>query len=190
MKNPLNTLGASNLSLKERSALDYYGTSPKTTKALLGQEPFSVRVWEPCVGHHLIADALDKHGYVVRCSDITEYHGYEHEVLNFLETAETWDGDIVTNPPYNLAADFVKKALETVTYGRKVAMLLRLQFLEGQKRYSEIFEQNPPSRIYVFTNRQVCSKVDDFTEGSAVAYAWFVWEKGFTGSPTIHWLTA
>ena len=46
-KNTLNTLGASNLSEKERSELDYYGTNPKTLEALLDVEQFDRRVWEP-----------------------------------------------------------------------------------------------------------------------------------------------
>jgi hypothetical protein len=26
-----------------------------------------------------------------------------------------------------------------------------------------------------------------FENGSATAYAWFIWEKGFKGHPEIHW---
>lgn len=189
MNTVLNTLGASNLSDKERSKLDYYGTDPRTTEALLRVEDFSHKVWEPCAGHHLIADKLESRGYDVRCSDIADYEGYEHEISNFLETDEKFDGDIITNPPYNLATEFVVKALDTVTAGHKVCMLLRLQFLEGSKRYEEIFKNNPPETVYVFTNRQVCSKDDSFTEGSAMAYCWIVWKKGYIGFPKIKWLS-
>jgi hypothetical protein len=37
-------------------------------------------------------------------------------------------------------------------------------------------------------NRQVSDKNDDFDHGSAVAYAWFVWEKGWKGNPEIKWI--
>lgn len=188
MNTVLNTLGASNLSDKERSKLDYYGTDPRTTEALLRAEKFDYHVWEPCVGHHLIADMLEARGYDVKCSDIADYEGYEHELSNFLEYDGTFNGDIVTNPPYNLATEFVVKALNVVTEGYKVCMLLRLQFLEGNKRFEAIFKNNPPETVYVFTNRQVCSKDDSFTEGSAMAYAWIVWKKGYTGCPQIKWL--
>lgn len=188
-KNPLNTLGASNLSEKERSDHDYYGTDPRTTRALLNAETFSHTVWEPCAGHHLIVNELVNAGYEVDASDLFEYDGYSHRISDFLSCEEAGDSDIVTNPPYNLSTEFVEHALKISKPGRKICMLLRLQFLEGSKRYNEIFKINPPKTIYVFTNRQVCSKQDDFTEGSAVAYCWIVWEKGYAGKPTIEWLS-
>lgn len=51
-----------------------------------------------------------------------------------LETLDNFEGDIITNPPYKYALEFVERALESVLPGRKVAMFLKLQFLEGQKR--------------------------------------------------------
>ena len=95
---------------------------------------------------------------------------------------------IVMNPPYCDAEKFVSKALSLVGDGRKVAAFLRLQFLEGQGRYDRLMKDNPPKAVYVFVKRQVCSAKDDFTEGSAVAYCWMVWEKGFKGSPEIRWI--
>lgn len=72
--------------------------------------------------------------------------------------------------------------------GTKIAMFLKLTFLEGQKRKA-MFEKYPPKRVYVSSSRLNCAKNGDFSskEASAVAYAWFVWEKGFKGNPEIHW---
>jgi len=188
-KDTLKVLGASNHCDAERSKLDYYGTSPESTEALLRNEEFSYKVWEPCAGHHLISDKLEARGYEVRTSDIAEYEGYEHEIIDFLEYDGDWDGDIVTNPPYNLSTDFTVKALNILKPGHKLAMFLRLQYLEGVSRYEKIFKDNPPKIIYVFTNRQTSSKVDDFTVGSAVAYCWYLYEKGFKGDPVIKWIS-
>ena len=94
MKDTLKLLGASNHTDAERSKLDYYGTDPRSTEALLAKEAFDFHIWEPCVGHHLIADVLDKHGYDVKCSDIAEYEGYAHEVFDFFDYHGEWDGDI------------------------------------------------------------------------------------------------
>lgn len=189
----VNTLGASNLSEKERSENDYYGTNPESVKSLLKNETFNKEnIWEPCAGHHLLSNVLKDSGYIVKESDICEYDGYEHALIDFLELDESiikYNGDIITNPPYNLSNKFVVKALNLVEPGCKVAMFLRTLFLEGQTRYNSIFKENPPKTVYVFSRRQVCSKNDDFTEGSAVAYAWFVWEKGFKGDPIIKWIT-
>lgn len=190
-RDALKVIGASNLSDEERSKLDYYGSDPRTTNALLDVESFDEWVWEPCAGHHLIADELTKRGHKVKVTDIAEYEGYEHTKLDFLKAdpSETFRGDILTNPPYVQATEFVLKALSMVDEGHKVAMLLRLQFLEGTKRYEALLKDNPPKTVYVFTNRQVCDKNDDFTKGSAVAYAWFVWVKGSKTEPVIRWIS-
>ena len=188
-KNVVNTLGASNLSKKERSFLDYYGTDPKTIRALLDAESFEEDIWEPGSGHGNIVNELKAKGYKVWSTDIYDY-GHQDAIIDFLEFDGDWRGSIVMNPPYQLAQEFVEKALSKLGPGHKLAALLRLQFLEGQKRFTELYKNNPPKKVYVFVNRQVCSKTDDFTEGSAVAYCWMIWEKGFSGSPTIHWLNA
>ena len=68
-------------------------------------------------------------------------------------------------------------------------MFLRLQFLEGKTR-KEFFQNNPPKTIYVSSSRLKCAKDAKFEEmtGSAVAFAWFVWEKGYKGEPKVKWI--
>lgn len=92
-----------------------------------------------------------------------------------------FSGDIITNPPYKYALEFVEKALDIVNEGNKVAMFLKLTFLEGQKR-KQFLTNNPP-KVYVYSKRQICAKNGEFEKisSSAVAYAWFVWEKGYKG---------
>lgn len=189
-RDTLKVMGASNHTDAERSKLDYYGTDPRSTHALLAVEKFNQNIWEPCAGHHLIVDELTKAGYTVRASDIADYEGFEHEVVNFLDCEGKWHGDIITNPPYDIATDITVKALSMLEPGNKLAMFLRLQYLEGAGRYNKIFKDNPPKTVYVFVNRQASSKVDDFSVGSAVAYCWYVWEKGFKGDTTLKWITS
>lgn len=186
-KTVINTLAASNHSEKDRSELDYYGTNPKTLEALLEKEIFDKDVWEPGSGHGNLVNVLKAKGYNVWSTDIHDY-GCQDMIIDFLNFYDGYQGDIIMNPPYNLADEFVKKALSQVDEGHKVAALLRLQYLEGNKRYETILKDNPPKHVYPFVNRQVCSAKDDFTESSALAYAWFVWEKGFKGEPIIRWL--
>lgn len=106
-----------------------------------------------------------------------------------LQVDESWDGDIITNPPYKYAREFVEAALGVVLPGGKVAMFLKLQFMEGQARKS-LFLNSPPRTIYVSSSRLVCAKNGEFdkTNGSAVAYAWYVWEKGFAGTTGVKWI--
>ena len=68
-------------------------------------------------------------------------------------------------------------------------MFLRLLFLESQSR-RKLFEKQPPKTVYVFSKRVNCAKNGDFVtyDSSAVAYAWFVWEKGYTGETVVKWI--
>ena len=187
-KDTLKVMGASNHCDEERSKLDYYGTDPRSTRALLEVEKFDGEIWEPAAGHHLIVDELVAAGYIVKPTDIADY-GFGDELGNFLEYEGSWDGDIITNPPYGLSTEFAVKALEVIKPGHKVAMFLRTLFLEGCKRYDKLFKENPPKYVYVFMNRQVSDKNDDFSKGSAVSYSWFVWEKGSKTEPIIRWIS-
>lgn len=65
-------------------------------------------------------------------------------------------------------------------------MLGRLKFVEGQKRYAEIFKDNPPTKIWAYVDRIACYKNGDFSEkpSSIEAYAWFYWDKSDTSKET------
>lgn len=136
-----------------------------------------------------IANVLEENGYDVYCSDIIErVQGVD--IKDFMECSEKFDGDIITNPPYNMGEDFVRKAMELISDGHKVVMFLKLTFLETRKR-RELFKIYPPKVIYVASNRLGCAKDGDFkgkdNVASAVAYCWFIWEKGFQGDTIIKW---
>ena len=136
-----------------------------------------------CRGGGHLANVLVDQGYKVYASDIVD-RGYDGtEIIDFLklESNVLFSGDIITNPPYKYALEFVEKALDIVNEGNKVAMFLKLTFLEGQKR-KQFLTNNPP-KVYVYSKRQICAKNGEFEKisSSAVAYAWFVWEKGYKG---------
>lgn len=97
--------------------------------------------------------------------------------------------DIITNPPYKYSTEFAEKALELVADGRKVAMFLKLTFMESKKR-KPFFQKYPPRIIYVSAGRLMCGFNGEFKthSGRAIAYAWYVWEKGFNDDPVIRWI--
>ena len=71
-------------------------------------------------------------------------------------------------------------------------MFLKIQFLEGKAR-KELFKKYPPKIIYVSSSRILCAKNGDFegmkkAGGSAVAYAWYVWVKGYSGITEVKWI--
>lgn len=190
-------LGASNHTEKEREINDYYATDPIAIDKLLEHEtPYSL-IYEPAAGEGHLAERLKAKGYEVFTSDIIERKYKLDKVQDFLKLerdSNDIEYDIVTNPPYKFAKEFVLKSLDLIKEQRKVYMFLKLTFLEGKNRYKELFSKFPPKKVYVFSERILCAKNADFEKmraggGSAVAYAWFVWEKGFKGRTEIDWIS-
>ena len=184
------TLGASNHTEKLREENDFYATEPRAVELLLELETFSPNIWECACGEGHLSKVLEHRGYKVISSDLVE-RGYGHGGIDFLKSMKLFDGDIITNPPYKYAQEFVEHALEIITEGHKVAMFLKVQFLEGKAR-KKLFKKYPPKVIYVASSRLLCAKNGDFEGmrkggGSAVAYAWFIWEKGYKGDPIVRW---
>ena len=181
------TLGASNHTCHERQHEDFYATEPKATEWLCKLEQFEGRILEPACGEEHMSRVLKAAGYEVVSRDLVD-RGYG-EVADFLSIDNmAWDGNIVTNPPYKYAQQFVEKALSIIPEGKKVAMFLKLTFLEGKARRA-LFRSNPPIRVLVSSSRLKCAMNGDFDKyGSrAAAYAWFVWEKGYKGETTVKW---
>ena len=184
------TVGATNHSKFEREQHDYYATDPKAIELLLDKVRFSNDVWECACGEGHLSKVLKSRGYDVLSTDLID-RGYGEGGIDFLQDTRKFDGDIITNPPYKYAKEFVEHAIESVSDGHKVAMFLKLTFLEGKSR-RELFEKYPPKYIYVSTGRINCCKNGDFSKeqranNSALAYAWFIWEKSFHGEPIIRW---
>lgn len=181
-------IGASNHSLGERQTEDFYATSPASVEALLKVEKFSKTILEPCVGMGHIAEVLRRGGHNIIAQDIVD-RGYTDTIIkDFLMQTEN-KNDIVTNPPYIMAKDFAEHALNISPDGTKIAMFLKLTFLESQSR-KELFTKYPFKTLYVFAQRQNCARNGEFDKypSSAVAYGWYVWEKGFSGDPVIKWI--
>ena len=180
--------GCSNHSRGERAKHDYYATHPEAVEDLLRVEKFSKAILEPACGEGHISKKLIEHGYTVNSTDKYDY-GYGIPNVDFLKRDMPINFDVITNPPYKYAGEFVEHTLDLIGQGRKAAMLLRIQFLESRGRYP-LFQKYPPKRVYVFSKRIRCALNGDFegTKSNAVCYAWFVWEKGFHGEPVIRWL--
>ena len=136
--------------------------------------------------------ACSDHGFNVASSDIVDCGSeLQTTVKDFLRYNPDSKNrrDIITNPPYKFAAEFVEHELDISQEYVKVAMFLKLTFLEGGKR-KQLFDKYPPKKIYVFRNRIDCWKngVKPDKPSKAVCYAWFVWEKGWHGEPRISWI--
>lgn len=182
------TLGASNHADHDREENDYYATDPKAAGLLLEVAPELTDIWECACGAGHLATVFEKYGKLAAASDLID-RGYGKSGVDFLRCSRHHNGDIVTNPPFRYALEFVQKALDLIPDGHKVCMFLRIQFLEGKAR-RKFFDEHPPQTVYVATSRIKCAMNGDFeaTKGSAALYAWFVWEKGWKGETKVRWM--
>lgn len=172
---------------KNREEKDFYPTPREGTIALLKREVFEGSIWECASGDGSMSKVIEEQYDNVYSSDIRrDDEVYGDKGINFLQASKKVD-NIITNPPYRYAKEFVEHAL--VCANKKVAMFLKLVFLEGKSRYM-LFKYSPLKYVYVFCKRFTLYKKgsDKPKNSGCIAYAWFVWEKGYEGEPKIRWI--
>jgi hypothetical protein len=164
---------------------DFYPTPKWATYALMDNERFTGGIWEPACGDGAMSEVLKQSDNAVVSSDMYD-RGYGEIGHDFIGSLRRHP-NIITNPPYNSAERFVATALKQADH--KFALLLRLAFLEGANRANTIFSKNPPSRVWIFSERITFYMKGAVAAGSGTtAYAWFVWDKAHMGAPELAWL--
>lgn len=186
--------GRSNDADYQRQKDDFYPTPKRAVDALIKAESFTGDIWEPACGDGAISKPLEAAGYRVVSSDLVD-RGYGETGHDFLMEWQPRAPNIVTNPPFKLAVPFVRKSLELST--GKVAMLLKIAFLEGQER-AGLFAESPLARVLIFSRRlafvqgarerEAADQGKTFDGGGMMAFAWFVWDHQHKGAPALGWL--
>jgi hypothetical protein len=163
--------------------LDLYETPPEAVRALLEVESITGPIWECAAGRGAIVRVLREAGHEVIGTDLIDYGSPDARGgVDFLKAQSAPDGvrSIITNPPYRHAGEFVRHALGLVPH---VAMLVRLAFLESQRR-SDILDDGRLARVYPFANRLPMMHRDGW-EGpkasNSMAFAWMVWDADHRG---------
>ena len=195
---------------KEREALDYYATPPEEVTNILktlNLDFTGQRILEPCCGGGHMVEGIYKYNRTanILATDIKQrknpfitrdavgdtikyYYGEKYDFLADDYPIITADY-VILNPPFSVIIPFVQRSLEIAEKG--VLMLGRLKFVESQKRYEEIFKENPPTHIYAYVDRIACYKNGDFSikPNSIEAYAWFYWDKNDKSKETkFNWI--
>lgn len=183
--------------------LDYFPTPPWATRALCQVlEPdvdmHAMTCWEPACGEGYMARPLAERFRRVVATDIVDYRQTwpaQDGVRDFL-MGDAWgipDGMgerphwIITNPPFAQAEAFATRALTLAQDG--VALLLRLQFLEGVTRWQRLFSRTPPWTVAPFAERVPMFKGRCSGRGStATAYAWFIWRADSDLISRVQWI--
>lgn len=170
----------------DRAIADWYTEPRWLVDALLDVETFGA-AWDPACGGGNIPDAVRARGGVCYATDAVNrgYAGHGGTVDFF--TCIPLAPNIISNPPYSLIEPWIERALDKTT--EKVALLARLALLEGQKRRG-LFARTPLARVWVSSRRASMPPggVDVPASGGSIAYAWFVWEHGHKGPPTLGWI--
>lgn len=158
---------------KPRQPQEHYPTPHQCTEALLRvwRPPQGSVIWDPCCGTGGIATPLRKWDYRVLTSDIKEYPGFKPDQIgNFLELDNLDDVDYIwCNPPFLLAADFIRHIMEFETV--KLVMLLKATYWHAKSRF-ELFRKWEPQGIYPLTWRP------DFLckGGPTMDVMWCIWD--------------
>jgi hypothetical protein len=180
--------------LSER-ANDLYETPSEAVSALLRVEALPKCIWEPACGPGAIARVLRDAGHFVLSTDLVNYsspdqdrHGWDFLSERQMPPHKNCEA-IVTNPPFKNAGEFVAHALDICP---RVVMLLRLAFLESQKR-SPILDNGQLARVHVFRKRLPMMHRHGWegptNSNSGMAFAWFVWDRNHHGPTELHRLS-
>lgn len=191
------TLGASNHTEREREPNDFYESPRETIDRLLASDDLRPDVgnlvWECACGRGALSVPLQEAGYTTYDTDLID-RGFGIGGTDFLKSERPFSKEkritILTNPPFSKALQFAQHAIDLLQVGERAYFIFRLSFLEGQKR-EKWFNSGASGLRYVavFGKRITCNKCGVTLKSTgAVAYAWFVFEKGFTGRPEILWI--
>lgn len=160
-----------NASAIDRNSTDFYPTPGDVTRVISDYMSLSgKRVWEPACGAGHMVDELESNGALVVATELN-YQGCGIGGVDFLE-AEIPNGIdvIVTNPPFKLAEQFIRRAIH---HGIPFAMLLKSQYWHSSKRKA-LFDLKKPEAVLPLTWRP------DFHFGSkggspTMEVIWTVW---------------
>lgn len=170
---------------------DFYPTPEKATRALMDYLTTRVKltpiIWEPACGDGAISKVLHSYGYETYDTDKFD-HGYGYPDMDFLDAKPIHKlmPDVITNPPFKYAQEFVRHALDLGA--NRVAILGKLQFLETQGR-KPFFESTPLWKVLIFSYRLTLTRNGAlYKNGGMIGFAWYIWNTSNRSLPTIEWL--
>lgn len=148
-----------------RSDRDFYPTLWDVTQALLDYLaiPKDKYIWEPACGDGAMASVIRSNGY----------HVYETDIAlgtDFLQTTSCFCDVIITNPPFCVSEDFIRKCS---SYNVPFALLLKSQYWHAAKRVA-LFDEITPRYVLPLTWRP------DFigNKKPLLDFVWCVWIPG------------
>jgi len=170
-----------------RKKNDLYLTPHWCTEVLLRHITFEGLTWEPAAADGGMANILFKKTPTI-ATDI-EPLDKQVKMHDFLTSPGPLRGkfkNIVTNPPYKLAQQFIEQAIAIIEPQKgKVAMLLRNEYDSAAGR-QHLFSGCPAFKLKLVLTRR-----PKWAPGKGNSprhnFAWFLWDFNAAGPPTMIW---
>jgi hypothetical protein len=185
---------------KDAHSNDLYTTSKESLQLLWENAPRILQrattVVDNSFGLGDITRFFKDKGKKVRGMDLVNYGDEYAAHLDSVEYGDFLDATphklstetvMVFNPPFTLTYEFVNKSLQLCD---NLFMFNRLNTLESIKRAEKFKSKEwPLKKVYIFSRRVSCPKGTDYEPSpNATAYAWYEFEVGYEGEPTICWI--
>ncbi len=180
--------------LWERDTLDWYVEPPECSAALFQLEEFKGTVWDPACGLGRIVEQARLAGLEAFGSDIVARSPLCDAESDFLDTTfKPAFENIVMNPPFGCAEEFVRKAIEIVPCGGKVAVILPLVWVSGFSKKRDWLPDSPLKTLYPISPRPSMPPGKVIEAGikpgnGTKDFAWLVWESGYSGEASVRFM--
>lgn len=181
-----------NKQLRKRDPDDHYPTPYELVRECIKLLPNNLNsAFDPGAGDGVWGREFKKifpDSIVIGCEIRDVKHPQEYDYWYY---SSLWDMPtqkpvdvVIGNPWYKEAERVVRYSRGMLKEGGYLLFLLRLAFLESQKR-EKFWEKFPPKEVHVLSRRP------SFTgdrKTDATAYAVYVWQKGYKGNTLLKWL--
>jgi len=170
---------------RERWDDDWYVETPACVHSLFDSVHFYGSIHDPCAGSGTIPTVAKQRWLEATGSDLRD-RGFGETGVDFF-TDNRPRRNIVSNPPYKLLEPFIHHAIAVTE--RKVAVVVRLPFLSGQKRLQSLYRVHPPRAVIVLSKRPSMPPggTDIPARGGTSDYSWCVWQHGYQGPTELRW---
>ena len=161
----------------ERVADDLYPTPAEATQCLLRRVKFNGAIWECAAGMGHISWELIQAGYEYISTDLCAAQYQHGETLDFLQADKALAPNIVTNPPYKLLREFIRKAL-TLPGIDTVAFFIPYPAIAYVGIYKLFEELGHPSLILAMVpNFTIWMGAERGWQQSFFKHCWLVWDR-------------
>jgi len=171
----------------ERKERDLYETPEWVTEALLPHLPMRpLEIWEPACGSGKMSRVLARVPHSVTATDIYDPEAISVDFLSLTEPVAGPHDAIITNPPYELATEFIEKALNfQKPHNGFVVMLLRTDFDHAKGR-SYLFGNCPAFAMKIVLTKRI-RWFEDSSGSPSFNHAWFFWDHNWRSDPILRY---